>query len=368
MGVVLLCVFAQGCTSSCLARAHTHTHSHPTRQFTLYAAVLLLVGLFVAYWAFWGTLLNSLRWRMQVVLSRIAPSSPDATRALAEAANRTFLVVVFFVLSISLNILTLLRQLLNKTVLLRTTQRASIFRLVHVDLKRVEATPGVFRSLFASFLFDLLELWTLSSWILYPIFVAVFWTLESSCVESELALAASSISPLIACMYVARFHLLAVAIGWCGLVTGLSLMYFFRYLDERRKLVAIDSKSRWWHQSPFVLLTVLLFLAGCAAAILSAVMLGKPLLSNQSETTRVTMAVPGVVLMCGSLLLLFHLGRKLVASWRWSKTPHVSFFFERGCALSGNNPDTPLASAETDVDLDEIGTPYMRATNDEILF
>ncbi len=47
---------------------------------------------------------------MQVVLLKLEPANPGAVQALADAANRTFIVIVFFVLSISLNILTLLRQ------------------------------------------------------------------------------------------------------------------------------------------------------------------------------------------------------------------------------------------------------------------
>ncbi len=251
-------------------------------------------------------------------------------------------------------------------MLLRTTKRASVFRLVNVDLKNVTPSPSVFRQLFFSFLFDLVELWTLSSWILYPIFVAVFWTLESTCVETELVISVSSISPLIGCMYSARYHLMGVAIGWCGLCTAASLMYFLRYLDERRKLFSIDSNPRWWHLSPFLLVMLLLFVAGLASCAVSLAMLGKPLLSNQPEAKKIYMAVPGVVLFCGSLLLVFHVGRKLAASWHYSRNPNISIFFERGCALSGRLTDaTELEQLE---ELDEVGTPYMRALNEDILY
>jgi hypothetical protein len=88
-------------------------------------------GLFCAYWAFWGSLLNSLFWRMQLVLERLSasdsggPLPAESVRSLQEAANRTFGVVVCFVLSVSLNVLVLLRLLFNKVTLLRLSRVAS---------------------------------------------------------------------------------------------------------------------------------------------------------------------------------------------------------------------------------------------------
>jgi hypothetical protein len=148
-------------------------------QFSLWTAFGLLVGLFGAYWLFWGRLLETLSWRMQVVIQHLSEQSPkeisaDDVRGLSDAANRTFVVVVFFVLSISMNVLALLRQLINKTVLLKANNRASLFLLNHADLTEMAASKSVFRQLWMSFAFDVAELWTLATWSLYPIFVAVF--------------------------------------------------------------------------------------------------------------------------------------------------------------------------------------------------
>ena len=52
-------------------------------QYSLFVGIVCLLCLFVAYWAFWGTLLQSLSYRMQVVLQKLAPATPDAVEALA---------------------------------------------------------------------------------------------------------------------------------------------------------------------------------------------------------------------------------------------------------------------------------------------
>jgi hypothetical protein len=54
----------------------------------------------------------------------------------------------------------------------------------------------------------------------YPIFVAVFWVLESSCIGDDLLPNAASLSPLITCMFAARYHLLVVCVGWLGSKTA----------------------------------------------------------------------------------------------------------------------------------------------------
>ncbi len=85
----------------------------------------------------------------------------------------------------------------------------------------------------------------------------------------------------------------------------------------------------------------------------------------------------------------------MVASWRFRNTPNVSFFFERGCALSGRlDVEAPegiggggsrggmggfatafigssqrLRRSEMQLEeVDELGTPYLRAVNDDILY
>jgi hypothetical protein len=134
-------------------------------QFALWTAFSLLAGLFLAYWIFWGRLLEMLSFRMQIVILRL--SVKEVTRkALAAAANRTFVVVVTFVMSVSLNVLVLMRHLVNKTVLLKSNRRSSLFRLEHVNLTELSSSRIVFRQLWISFLFDVAELWTLASWSL----------------------------------------------------------------------------------------------------------------------------------------------------------------------------------------------------------
>lgn len=134
-------------------------------QFALWTAFGLLSALFVAYWLFWGKLLQTLSWRMQVVIQRLTVEE-SARKALSEAANRTFVVVVTFVLSISLNVLVLMRQLMNKSVLLNINNRSSLFRLEHVHLADLSSSKIVFRQLWISFVFDVAELWTLATWSL----------------------------------------------------------------------------------------------------------------------------------------------------------------------------------------------------------
>ena len=331
-------------------------------QISLWTAFGLLAGLFVAFWLFWGNLLEELSWRMQAVIQRLAAKlSDDIVKALGDAANRTFTVVVFFVLCISLNVLVLMRQLLNKTVLLKTNNRGSLFRLMHVNLTDVMSSPAVFRQLWMSFLFDVLELWTLATWSLYPIFVAVFWVSESSCINSKLVVVtADSLTPLIGCMFDSRYHLLVVCVGWLGVVTGCTILYVLRFLDERRFLRGSEN-SRWWHLGPFVLMSCLLFWAGSAAAILSLIMMGKPFLSSRVNNLedRLYLAAPGLVLFCGNVLLLFHIGRKLAAAVAFRTNHKTSFFFERGVPLS----DLPLPQS---YEL-ESTSPYFRI-EDDILY
>jgi hypothetical protein len=63
----------------------------------------------------------------------------------------------------------------------------------------------------------------LSPFSQYPIFVAVFWVLEHKCVGSDpfmLSLSSDSLSPLIGCMFAARYHLLVVVVAWLAVVSG----------------------------------------------------------------------------------------------------------------------------------------------------
>ena len=151
-------------------------------------------------------------------------------------------------------------------------------------------------------------------WSLYPIFVAVFWIEESSCIGSDLVVSTASLSPLIGCMFAARYHLLIVCIGWMGVTSATALMYFLRVLDERRYLKG-SSNARWWNLGPFVLVrpfvknTSIVFLIlsaqvtcamvwiGLAAAILSLVMMGKPFFSSAvNADDKIYLAAPGKAL------------------------------------------------------------------------
>lgn len=122
---------------------------------------------------------------MQIVIRRLSEGNEEISnsmvKALEDAANRTFIIVVFFVLSISFNVLALMRALVNKTVLLNFDSRASLFRLQNVDLSQFKSSKSILiRQLWMSFFFDIAELWTLATWSLYPVFMAVFWIEESS--------------------------------------------------------------------------------------------------------------------------------------------------------------------------------------------
>lgn len=188
----------------------------------------------------------------------------------------------------------------------------------------------------------------------YPLFVAVFWVLEKSCLGDDFLPTPDSLSPLITCMFAARYHLLVAVVGWMGLVVAVSLLYFLRFLDERRFLRG-SSNARWWHLGPFVLMTCLLFWLGLASCMLSLIMLGKPLLSSRPQDS-VLLAAPGLVLFCGNVLLLIHLGRKLAAAFAFRLRPKTSFFIERGVSLSPDTAAVPLASEG--VELDSV-VPYV---------
>jgi hypothetical protein len=102
-------------------------------------------------------------------------------------------------------------------------------------------------------------------------------------------------------------------------------------------------------------------------------MMGKPLLSSTVDVEqRIYLAAPGVVLMCGNILLLFHVIKKFVVALQYREKPTISFFFERGVPLPGGlDTDTPSAPAigatgVRDYEL-ESQTPY-RALEEDILY
>jgi hypothetical protein len=158
-------------------------------------------------------------------------------------------------------------------------------------------------------------------------------------------------------MFDARYHLLVACVGWMGVVVACSLLYFLRFLDERRFLRGA-SNSRWWHLGPFVLMVCLLFWIGLASSICSLIMLGLPILSSSPDDS-VLLAAPGLVLFCGNVLLLIHLGRKLAAAFTFRVNPKTSFFIERGLLLT---PDSIL-----DVNIEDSNVPYV-SVDENILF
>lgn len=159
-------------------------------------------------------------------------------------------------------------------------------------------------------------------------------------------------------MIAARYHLLIVCILWFGIISATALMYFLRVLDEMGFINGF-SNARWWHLGPFVLVLCLIFWLALAALILSLIMVFKPFFaSNVDAETQIYLAVPGIVLFCGNTLLLFHIGRKLVAAVASRRNAKISFFFERGVLLS----EEPLTQ-DSDGDI-EMEIPYVRAGNE----
>jgi hypothetical protein len=111
---------------------------------------------------------------------------------------------------------------------------------------------------------------------------------------------------------------------------------------------------------PFVLVVCLLFWAALAAAIVSLIMMGKPIFSAQVDPEdRIWLAAPGLVLFCGNMLLLLHLSRKLIACFNYTRVSiKASFFFEKG---------VPLPHAEDMCD-DDVDMSYVKVNDEEILF
>jgi hypothetical protein len=310
----------------------------------LFVAFFALIGLFACYWIFWGQVLSSAYDKIHDYVEMLAKASADPLPPeVVQGTDRMLLLIVFFLVSVSLNILLVMRAVFNKLVLLGTNpkgevNRVSLFRVRPVDLTQIGKSMPVFRQLWVSFIFDSVELVTLAVWLLYPLFILTLWALEERCTSgSDNAL---GLAPLLQCVIAGRDVFAIVGGVLAGLLGLLLILYFFRFVEERALLIRGDRllnphACRLSHVALFASIFGLLFVMACVGAIISVVMLAKPLNSSLDEEKRISLAYPGLVLLCGSIIVLFYIGKKLTFAIAIHLNPKISFFFEGASSLSG---------------------------------
>ena len=324
----------------------------------LFVAFFALFALFACFWIFWGGVLATAYATVAQYLEMMEAQVEAAKLPLyvRQGAERVVLIVVFFLVAVSLNILLVMRAVFNKLVLLGSNlrgqvNRVSLFRVRPVDLTRVGKHVWVFRQLWVSFLFDSLELVTLAVWLLYPLFVAVVWAFEERC----LTLSAShelALGPLFVCLVEARTAFLGVGLAIALSLAALLVLYFLRFLEERSLLLSSSASvrgppsCRLTHIGPFAVIYALLFLLACASSVISLAMLAKPFFASLPSSRQVPLAYPGLVLLSGSLAVLFYLAKKVTFAAAIHMDPRISFFFEGACSLSGIASVNNLAPAK----------------------
>ncbi len=305
--------------------------------------------------------------------------SPGVKEMVRDATDRVMVMVVFFLLSVSLNILIVLRAVFNKLVLLGSNpegevNRVSLFRVRPVDLTKVGGSVQVFRQLWVSFIFDSVELVTVAVWVLYPLYIVAIWSVERECASAG-GTSAQGLSPLMSCLVKSREVFIGIGAAF-GVVLGLLLLlYFMRFIEERSVLIRgndvklLDPNScRLTHFAPFAIILGILFFVACAGAIISVVMLAKPLNSHLDSEQQIGLAYPGLVLLAGCTLVIFYVGKKLTFAVAIYLNPKISFFFEGACSLTNTTGVNNLAGPKTgDEDTVELSSMYVSLLNDETL-
>lgn len=324
-------------------------------RITILTAFFLLLALFVCFWIFWGSVLKSTYLRIAYFLEllNIAGQEQEGDTLppqIKQATDRMLLLLVFFLVAVSLNILIVMRMVFNKIVLLGTNlkgeaNRVSLFRIMPVNLLMVGQSVAVFRQLWVSFLFDIVELVTLAIWILYPLYMIVFWLIEKECSVSGDITPDLAVSPLLACAIQARIPLLATGIVVGALLAFLVILYFLRFIEERRRLLRknVVRLTSIWLFGPVL---GILFLLSCAGAVVSLLMMVLPLMSSLPNEQHINMHLVAVVMFAGCVFVLLYLGKKLSYAVAVHYTNEVSFFFESACSLSGGKKVNQLENPD----------------------
>ena len=329
------------------------------------AAFFALFALFLCYWIFWTSILKSAFTRIEyylelVELSGIDPSATVSPR-IRQGTILIFSLICLFIFAVSLNILIVGRLIFNKLSLLgtsitkRQSNRVSLFRVRPVDLIMAGRHSFVFRQLWVSFLFDCIELLTVAIWLLYPLYVAVLWKNENKCFIN-LTSSDIEISPLLNCVISARFLIPFTAAIMTLLIIILFILYFLRFVEERKLLLSkIHNPATRKLSSIYAFgpLFILLFLVTCATTLISIIMLAKPFYSNLETEKQISLALPGLILLSGSVFALLYLGKKLTFSIAIHVNPRLSFFFEGAMALTSDQNVNTLKSNSGEVDDDD---------------
>ncbi len=301
--------------------------------------------MFACFWIFWGQVLSHAFDLIEEYLKMLNLATAQALpQEIRSGSQRLLILIIFFLISVSVNILLVIRIVFNKLVLLGSNlkgeiNRVSLFRVRPVDLTATGKSSGVFRQLWVSFIFDCIELVTLAVWLIYPIYILVLWRIESHC--SDLSGDNIGISPLLNCLIESRDYFLIVGIVMAILLSILLVLYFLRFIEERSLLIRRNSeivnphKIRLSHIGFFLGIFGILFIVACIGAIVSVIMLAKPLNSSLDEEQRISLAFPGLILLCGCILVLMYLGKKMTFAFAIHLNPKISFFFEGACSLSG---------------------------------
>lgn len=382
-------------------------------RLALYATFFTLFALFVLYWIFWGNVLRTAYGRVLYFLELMelshfnpdpdmGPATASPTRKIRDglallpsffvvwianiltlssfctrllATIAAFVLIVFYLLSVSFNILIVLRTIFNKLSLLGTNMRGevnrvSLFRVRAVDLTLVGKHLYVFRQLWVSFFFDCIELCTIAVWVAYPVYVVLLWSAEKTCFES-LSLEDSDVSPLLNCVMQGRYYLLAVGVIMILIVFVLLVLYFLRALEERSLLVNKihnPGACKMSNLYAFLVLLVPLFLMSAFGAVVSMFMLAKPFYSTLAEEKQIQLALPGVVFLAGSIFAMLYLGKKITFAVAIRVNPRLSFFFEGAMNLTTEQNVNNLKGNGEDDDVVELNLYSPIFDDDTILY
>lgn len=106
----------------------------------------------------------------------------------------------------------------------------------------------MYRQLWMTFIFDVVELVTLGVWILFPVYMGIFWVMEKECAISGELTSTLSVSPLMACAIQARVPIIVVGAVILGLLVLVVFLFTLRFIEERRKLLrkAPCSLTSFW--------------------------------------------------------------------------------------------------------------------------
>jgi hypothetical protein len=92
----------------------------------------------------------------------------------------------------------------------------------------------------------------------------------------------------------------------------------------------------------------------------------KPFFSQLNEESKIQLAYPGLVLLAGSILSLFYIGKKITFALATHLNNSVSFFLEGGCKLTSGEKVNNFKPQDSD-DVVELNL-YSPLYDDPILY